>query len=211
MPKYLKRANLPTIIVFLIWNIALFLVFFKGAPDIWGGVQERVAELKARDSLFCFLTPLFVAIASGILPASWKATLVFWRLRYALPGCRVYSKIAKKDDRIDEAKLNRVLKGIPTSPREENALWYKWYKTVEDQITVREAHKNFLLNRDLTGISFLFFVFGTIAMLFSQAMSQIIIIYSAILFLQYLVFSIVARNHGNRFVCNVIVQYLNKG
>lgn len=204
----LKKANLPTIIVFLLWNIVLFLAFYNGLANFWESAQERVAELTSPDSLFCFLTPLVVIIATGLLPPSWKATLVFWRFKYALPGCRAYSKIARNDDRIDVSKLEKAFNASLATPREENVMWYNWYKTVENNLTVREAHKSFLLNRDLTGISFLFLLFGTFALILSKMTSEIVFAYAVILFIEYLLFSIIARNYGNRFVCNVIVEYL---
>lgn len=206
----LKKGNNPTIILYLVWNIAAFLAICNGTQNFWSSIQQRVLHLKTVDSLFCFLTPLVLTIACGLLPASWKATLVFWRIKNALPGCRAFTKHAKNDPRIDESKLRTVLGVIPLSPREENAVWYRCYKSVHDHLTVREAHKQFLLNRDLTSISFLFFVFGTLAAGPSGASPVNIGIYAMITMLQYVVFAVVARNYGNRFVCNALVEYQNK-
>jgi hypothetical protein len=209
-PKYLKRGNVPTLILYLIWNVAIFLVVCNGTTDFWDNTRQRVAQLKARDSLFCFLTPLVLTIACGLLPASWKATLVFWRIKNALPGSRAFTELAKRDPRIDASRLRTKLGKAPTTPRDENAVWYRWYKAVQDHVTVQEAHKQFLLNRDLTGISFLFLVFGTLAIGPSGASPVNVAVYLVITMLQYVVFSIVARNHGNRFVSNVLVEYQNK-
>ncbi|MFC1884540.1 hypothetical protein ACFL2O_07205 [Thermodesulfobacteriota bacterium] len=208
--KYLKKANIPTLIVFLIWNIAIFLVASNGMSSFWDGVKERISELGTQNSLFSFLTPLVLVIACGLLPASWKATLVFWRFRNALPGCRAFSKFAKCDPRIDDSLLIKKLDKVPISARDENAVWYRWYKVVQDKIIVKESHKQFLLNRDLAGIAFLFCVFGTPALIPSGASFLNICFYAAITLLQYIIFSIVARNHGNRFVCNVLAEYQNK-
>lgn len=169
-------------------------------------MRQHIAQLQARDSLFCFLTPLVLTIACGLLPASLKAVLVFCRIKDALPGCRAFTKLAKSDPRIDESRLRTKLDKSPVSPREENAAWYRLYKTVQDRVTVREAHKQFLLNRDLAGISFFFFVFGTLAAGPSGASFSNIGVYAAITVLQYVVFAVIARNHGNRFVCNVLVE-----
>jgi hypothetical protein len=208
--NYLKKGNIPTLIIYLIWNVALFLVVCNGASDFWDNIRQRVTQLKARDSLFCFLTPLALTIACGFLPASWKASLVFWRIRNALPGCRAFSELAKNDPRIDESRLKTKLANLPTSPRDENAVWYRCYKMVQNQVTVQQSHRQFLLNRDLTGISFLFLVFGTLAVLPAGGSVLNAGTYAAITMLQYVIFSIVARNHGNRFVCNVLVEYQNR-
>lgn len=208
--KYLKKANTPTLVVFLAWNVALFLVANNGISTFWITIRERIVELKAQDSLFSFLTPLVLAVACGLLPPSWKATLVFWRFKDALPGCRAFSVLAKSDPRINESFIHSQLGIQLNSPREENAAWYRWYKSVQNQITVQESHKQFLLNRDLTGISFLFFVFGSFALLPAGSSAFNLGIYAVITMLQFIVFSVVARNHGNRFVCNVIVEYQNQ-
>lgn len=208
--KYLKKANIPTLVVFLIWNVAVFLVASNGMMTFWASIRGRISELGARGSLFCFLTPLVLTIACGLLPPSWKATLVFWRFRNALPGCRAFSELAKRDPRIDESLILRQLATTPNSHREENATWYRWYKVVQDQVTVQESHKQFLLNRDLTGIAFLFFVFGTPALIPAGSSAFNLSIYAAITMLQFIILSIVARNHGNRFVCNVMAEYQNR-
>lgn len=208
--KYLKKENLPTLVLCLAWNIALFIVFLNGTDDFWNTLRERISQLRGRDSLFLALTPLILTIASGILPASWKASLVFWRFRYALPGCRAFSNLAKFDPRIDGQRLLSKLDPLPNTPHEQNAVWYRWYKAVQDQMTVQEAHKQFLLNRDITGISFLFLALGTLSLAFSQTPAIRVWTYGGVALAQYVAFALVARNHGNRFVCNVITEYLNK-
>ena len=208
--KYLKKANIPTLNVFLIWNIAVFLVASNGMSTFWVSIQDRISELGAKGSLFCFLTPLVLVVACGLLPASWKATLVFWRFRNALPGCRAFSVFAKRDPRIDESLLLKKLDKVPISARDENAVWYRWYKVVQNHVIVKESHKQFLLNRDLTGIAFLFCIFGTPALIPAVSSVLNIYLYAAITSLQFIILSIVARNHGNRFVCNVMAEYQNK-
>ena len=208
--KYLKKSNIPTLVVFLIWNVSIFLVVSNGMNNFWASIRRHASDLGTRGSLFCILTPIVLTIACGLLPASWKATLVFWRFRNALPGCRAFSELAKRDPRIDESLVVEQLASIPKSPREENATWYRWYKVVQDQITVQESHKQFLLNRDLTGIAFLFLAFGTPALIPAGSTIFSLSIYAAITMLQFIILSIVARNHGNRFVCNVIAEYQNR-
>lgn len=208
--KYLKKSNLPIVALSLVWSSALFIVFLNGTDEFWGSLRDRVSQLRGRDSLFLILTPLILTIASGILPASWKATLVFWKFRNALPGCRAFSDLAKNDLRIDELCLRTQLDPFPSKPQEQNATWYRWYKTVEDRRTVQEAHRQFLLNRDIAGVSFIFLVLGTLSLACAHTPAARVCIYSGVALVQYLSFAIVARNNGNRFVCNVITEYLNK-
>lgn len=191
------------------WSTALFVVFYNDMNDFWADIHKCVTNLNAKDSLFCFLTPLLLGVVCGILPASWKAILVFWR-RNPLPGCRVFSSLAPSDPRIDMDKLEKMLINVPCLPKAQNSKWYEWYKEVQDEITVSESHKAFVLYRDLTGISFLFLIFGTITLLPGETSILNIFYYLLICFVQFLIFAVVARNHGNRFVCNVVVEYLAK-
>lgn len=203
----LKRQNAFTLSIFLFWSVALFIVLSNGLNDFWTAISLRIGDLKAKDSLFLFLTPLLLGISCGVLPTSWKAILVFWR-KHPLPGCRAFSQLAPFDPRIDVYKLEASIGTFPESPTEQNAKWYSLYKTVQNEVTVSEAHKAFLLYRDLTGISFLFLTVGTIALIPAGSSMQNTIIYVLICGFQYLVLAIVARNHGNRFVCNAMVEYL---
>ncbi|MCK5231933.1 MAG: hypothetical protein KAR13_16795, partial [Desulfobulbaceae bacterium] len=207
--KYLKRQNGITITIFLVWSIALFVVLCTNISDFWADMLVRISDLKAKDSLFCFLTPLILGIACGVLPVSWKAHLVFWR-KNPLPGCRAFTKLGPSDPRIDLKQLGALIGDLPMSPTEQNATWYSLYKKVQNELIVSEAHKGFLLYRDLTGISFLFLFFGTIALIPAGASVTHLLIYVAVCTAQYIILSIVARNHGNRFVCNVLVEYLEK-
>lgn len=208
--NYLKKSNIPTIVILLVINIAIFIVISNGISDFWGNIHQKIVELNAKDSLFCFLTPLILSIACGLIPPSWKAVLVFWRVKNPLPGCRAFSHLAKSDPRINSNLLETEISQLPEDPNEQNSKWYQLYKVVQDEVIVQEAHKSFLLNRDLTGISVLFLLFGTPALIPSGASSANIVIYAAILTLEFIAFSITARNHGERFVCNVILEYLHR-
>lgn len=205
----LKTLNKPIVTIFLIVNVALYLVLSQGVIDFWPSLLTRIQNLKAIDSLFCILTPLLLGVANGLLPASFKATLVFWRINNPLPGCRAFSDLATRDHRINMEKLKSRLDPMPTSPEEQNSSWYQIYKQVSDSLIVRDSHRQFLLNRDLTGVSALFFFFGSISLLPAGADLTNIMIYSLITASEFIIFSIVARNNGNRFVCNVLTEYLD--
>ena len=156
--KYLKRQNAATITIFLVWSIALYVVLCSSISVFWADMLARVSDLKAKESLFCFLTPLILGIACGGLPPSWKAVLVFWR-KNPLPGCRAFTDLGPSDPRVDMKQLSTFIVQLPQAPASQNAKWYSLYKETQDELIVSEAHKAFLLYRDLTGISFLFLVF----------------------------------------------------
>ena len=194
--KYLKRQNTTPITIFIIWSISLFVVLCTDVGDFWTAMTTRIGDLKATDSIFCFLTPLILGIACGVLPASWKAFLVLLR-RNPLPGCRAFTEMAPSDPRIDLQRLRALMGDLPESPTNQNSKWYSLYKKVQDELTVSEAYKAFLLYRDLTGISCLFLFFGTFALIPAAAPLKNLFIYGAIRRAQYIGLSLVARNQGN--------------
>jgi len=114
-----------------------------------------------------------------------------------------------KDKRIDVKVLQKRYKNLPTSPKEQNSLWYKIYKKHQEKPSVTDAHSNFLLMRDLATISFIFmFSFG-LYFLYTLVKTN----YSFVSFIVFLVFlseyvlvSISARNYGIRLVYNVLAE-----
>lgn len=202
----LKKSNMPTVTILLVVNVALFIVFSQGTSDFWNSLGERIHNLKSTDSLFVFLTPLLLSIANGFLSASIKAALVFGRIENPLPGCRVFSDLAPRDQRINMEQLKQRLGSLPTSPGDQNSTWYQLYKQTSGTVAVKESHRQFLLNRDLTGISALFFLFGSLALFPAGANYSNILIYSILTLSEFLIFSTIARNNGNRFVCNVLAE-----
>ena len=99
---------------------------------------------------------------------------------------------------------------LPTIPEKQNQLWYKMYKEFEFHPMIFASHRNFLLSRDLTGFSFLFVVTYPIAVVVAafvlKELYSSFFWYLGFLVAQYIVCSLVSRNYGNRFACNVLAQ-----
>lgn len=115
-------------------------------------------SIPAADGLAATAIPLVTMILTGLIPPKAKAFIVFWRWPHPLPGSLVFSKLIDSDERIDPRRLrDRIgLKAFPRSPGEQNKLWYRIYKQHEDAPAVSEAHRMFLLTRDLATLSLLF-------------------------------------------------------
>ena len=150
--------------------------------------------------------PLLSIILNGIISSNFKAKLVFWRFKNPLPGSRAFSILAKKDPRINLDNLNKQLVNQPKSAEEENVAFYRLYKKFENKLIVKDSHKQFLLTRDLTGYSFLFLILFLLAIYFVNASLYLKTSYLGYLIIQFIIISIVARNYGNRFVCNVLAE-----
>ncbi len=163
------------------------------------------------ESTESFLSPALAIIVStalnGLLSADNKARLVFLRWRYALPGHRAFTQYGKFDPRIDLDKLTEA-QGImvPTDPTEQNQLWYRLYKTVENSPAVLQTHRDFLLMRDYTGLAALFVPFLGAIGFYAIASITTSCVYSLCLLGQYLVVRQAAAHYGIRMVATVLAQ-----
>lgn len=208
--KSLKLQNVPMVLVFVTWCIALLLVCIDTPNSFWDEIDRRFAELSAKDGFFLVLAPFILLIANGLFPSTFKAALVFWRIKYVLPGHRAFSIHANADPRINVRALRERVSPWPSNPKDENRTWYSLYRTVENTVRVVHNHRSFLLARDLASISFIFLVAGTPTVLILNHSTQWTLAYTAIVLMQYVVLAVVARNHGVRFVCNVFVEVLHR-
>jgi hypothetical protein len=121
-----------------------------------------------------------------------------------LPGSEAFSRYVHSDPRIDVSALKSKVGAFPTDPREQNALWYKLYKTTASHPSVEHAHRLFLLTRDYAVMAFmLLIVLGTIG-LFEIATYKTAAFYALALLIQYVAASLAARNYGTRFVNTVL-------
>lgn len=206
--SYLKTANLPVVVSFIIWCLALYGVFLVGFDSFFSELQSRFHVLSRKDGVTVAMMPVLVLVLSGLLSSNIKAILVFWRFKHALPGHRAFSKLAPADPRIDMDDLKRKIGDVPRAARDQNSLWYKLYKKHEIAVIVTAAHRAFLLARDLATIALLFGIAGFIGLLVGGATPAVSLQFLGVMALQFILLAVTARNYGNRFVCNVLVEYL---
>lgn len=203
MARSLKDQNL--------WK--LWTVLASNTVFLYGIVQANTIAVGGLRVVFTGLgnlAPVGMAIVvatvvNGLLRPEVKARLVFLRWRHALPGHRAFSRLAPADPRIDLTGLERLHgRPLPTEPDEENRVWYRMYKTVENEPAVLQAHRDFLFLRDYAGMAVLLFtVFGA-AGLYAIASPKIAVFYLLILALQYVIVRQAAANCGIRMVTTVL-------
>jgi hypothetical protein len=192
----------------LIWAVvvadALALVgfAFPAAADqavTWFASGARLAGAS--------IAPVLVLLLTSILPAELKAVLVFWRVRDVLPGHRAFSVYALKDPRIDVARLRAAVGEFPVLARDQNSLWYRLFKQVETDPGVAQAHRHFLLFRDLAALSLLLAIIAPLA-LYALAAGDVAVWLALALFgSQHLATALAGRFHGVRLVCNVLARH----
>lgn len=202
MTMNLKSKNTPVLTGFVLLN--LFLYFFvQGIPVDQLVPLSKVIDLQ--NPLLAIGLYLAVLLLTYFLPESLKNSVVYWRINNPLPGTRVFSELAPKDPRISMLQLENQHGPLPTDPLEENRLWYKIYLSKESDPVVSSSHSRWLLTRDITVIALELSVLFSIGSLVGLPLHTAIT-YMSLLVLQYLLFDVVARNSGERFVCNVLAR-----
>jgi hypothetical protein len=204
--SYLKTKNVFYLWTFIAINCAVFLAVIIGDQFSYQSVQHFWERIRTKDGIIAVCMPFIAIILNGILGDLAKARLVFLRWRNPLPGSRVFSVLMNTDPRIDVAALKRKHGSLPRSPKDQNVLWYQLYKKHAAALTISEAHRLYLLTRDMTAISAVFTFAFPLCAFFSSTHKETAFYYTVALVGQYLILSASARNYGNRFVLNVVTE-----
>jgi len=205
VPKSLKEQNR--------WQI--WLIIAVNSLFLYGVVEANAIEIDGIRSIFTDaskLVPFGLAVVvatvlNGLLPASAKARLVFLKWRNPLPGHRAFSRCMSADPRIDPAAVQRAIGGpLPVDAVEQNQVWYRLYKKVENDPAISQVHRDFLLTRDYTALAVLFLIFYGGAGYYSIPSLKIATIYAVLLLIQCIVVRQAAFHYGIRFVTSVLAR-----
>ena len=190
--KPLKSQNLAWLwSVVALDTLALLLVAY---PALIGEMTASgIAWFRASISA---AAPVIVLLLSSLLSSDAKAILVFWRFRDTLPGHRAFSVHAMKDSRIDMEALRKNVGAFPDAPREQNTTWYRLYKKVESEVIVAQAHRHYLLFRDLAALSLLLAPVASMVLYYLEVRRAVAGGAFAVFLIQYAATTIAARNDG---------------
>ncbi|MCX4163580.1 MULTISPECIES: hypothetical protein [Paraburkholderia] len=204
--KSLKARNMVWLVAVGVFDVIVLLVIAFHHP-----IDDFVADkgMALRTGLSVFL-PVPIIFLSYLLSHSQKAVLVFWRIHNPMPGSRAFSMHALTDARIDVDSLRKNVGAFPSDERDQNSMWYRLYKQVENDSSVLESHQKYLMFRDVAAMSLLLvplvalglFLFGNT----TSAVGWSVVVFAA----QYLVAVLAARNSGIRFVQNVLCIHAAK-
>ena len=199
----LKSSILKWLVTLALLDIAVVLLLL--VPEMVD--LTKLAAMRAGASL---VLPVVVLILAAVLPNDIKATLIYWKLTNPLPGTEAFTKHGPADVRIDMSALAKNVGALPTEPREQNAKWYKLYRLVGDEPTVVEAHKAFLIFRDMAAMSLLLVPLVPAALWYAGVTPGRIWTAGALFLAQYVLCALCARHSGKRFVCNVLAIHCTK-
>jgi hypothetical protein len=208
MEKSIKKSNRKYIVLFIGINLLIFL-HYTNILTIEKLKINDYAKLLQPVSLAALIFIILSIILEGLLSNKWKYFLIFFKLKHQLPGHRSFSELALKDPRIDEKKLKTILgESYPATPEEQNTIWYKYYCSCSNERKVFEAQKYFLLLRDLYSITII--LIPIISFFYFLIVGNLNLPHIIALFIFALVTLISTRNYANGFVCNVLIEIINK-
>jgi hypothetical protein len=201
--RSVKSHNIKWLVLLAVLDIVVVLLFL--APELIEGAT--LSGLVAMRSLGTTLLPVVVLLLTGLLPPEVKAMLVFWKVSNPLPGCEAFTKHGLADPRIDIAALKKNVGALPTDPAEQNARWYKLYRMVADDRAVSEAHKLYLMYRDMAAMSLPLIVLVPLGLRLAGASASTSWIAAALFAFQFLACALGARHNGIRLVCSVLAVH----
>jgi hypothetical protein len=201
----LKAQNMSVLALIIAIN-TLFLCAMIGQHSITGQSIQGVLR-DAKSFLPVGVGLVVTTVLNGLLSRATKERLVFLRWRNALPGHRAFSEHATNTPTVDIEKLREKCGGaFPFDPAQQNRVCYRLYKSVENDAAVRQVHGSFLLTRDYTGLSFLFFIFYGAIAIYSVQGWTLKLIYILLLALQYFLARMAAENYAVSFVRTVLTR-----
>ena len=148
--KEYKKYVVSYFLIYIIINIVI-IAFNNNliSSDILNILQNNEFIIKPLYSIIAI--PLITIIGLVIMnsvSSKFKEIIIFWKLKYALPGFRWQSKIARKDSKLNIEILNKKY-GKNLSPQKQQDIWYKAYQRYKSDEGILESHKEYLFSRDL--------------------------------------------------------------
>lgn len=198
--RSLKSLNMKWLVMLTAADVLFVLLFV--APDLLNGVS--LTEVGIGRVLTTTMMPVIVLLIVNVLPHDVKSMLVYWKPLGVLPGCEAFTKYGPSDPRIDMAALKKNVGALPTESTEQNSKWYKLYKQVPKEPEVQEAHKLFLMYRDMAVLSLLLMVLAPLSLSLAGTSNLNLVLAAGLFVVQYLLTALSARWSGIRFVCNVL-------
>lgn len=204
--RSLKSLNMKWLVMLASLDVVIVLLFV--APEfIKDTTWSTVAVMRG---LVTALLPVIVLLFTGMLSHDIKARLVYWKWTNPYPGCEAFSRHGPADARIDMVALKKNVGDLPSDAAEQNKKWFKLYKLVGDDKAVVEAHRLYLMYRDMAAMSLPLVALVPLGLWLSGAPLSAFWITALVFAIQFVVCCLGARNSGTRFVCNVLSIHSTK-
>jgi hypothetical protein len=208
MAKSLKQKNQPQLITFVVLNVMGLGAIALGVPHLLSLVEGfTTGNWAILGKLIA--VPAALTVVTGILgwamPRSGKEVLVFWKTgKHGLPSSRAFTDVGPRDPRVDMKRLNLRHGSLPLSASEQTALWYRIYRSHEDDASVEDAHGAYLRFREMTTLAFALLLSNLAISVWFNVPSKTVAIGCALLIFEYLFVMLAARHAATHFVSNVL-------
>ena len=201
--EYLKDSYKWPLRAMAALNVAIFLAVVFTRAD-FSEIGTLLSSISIKDGTVGLIASIGAFVLDGLLSADTKARIIYWKYTHPLPGSRAFSEHLGEEPRADPDRLAQQWGAFPDDPVEQNRLWYRIYKNVEEEIRVHEAHRAWLFSRDIAAYAVLFLAFFGIGTLISDTPWTSARWYLVGLAGQYLLAIAAARTYGVRFVRTVL-------
>lgn len=199
----LKSLNLKWLVGLAIFDVVVIGLLF--GPSLV--TIDWLSSIVLSRVIAAFVIPVAVVLVVNVLPHNVKGSMVYWRPLGVVPGTEVFTKHAPRDPRINMGRLAQLFSPLPTEPRAQNALWYEVFKQVEGEPEVDDAHRHFLLYRDMAVLSVALMPAAPVVLYLSGQSAANQWLAALALLMQYFLAALSAPWSGVRFVCNVLAVY----
>lgn len=178
-----------------------------------GSVSSAWLEILAIETVVGAALFAFSLLPPNLLPTELKHQLVFTRMKNELPACRLLD-LVRGDHRIDPVAAANKWPSVfdpDLDGATRNSRWFtQIYQPVRDAPSVLQAHRTFLLFRDVTS-GLVVILLGSTVMYLCGLLGWLPSIHAAIpivIFAYGSLAMVVARNAGNRMVVNAVAESL---
>ncbi|MDX2277617.1 MAG: hypothetical protein NW206_19375 [Hyphomonadaceae bacterium] len=202
MSLSLKDQNAVRLYAIVAANLAAFLALQRSgalSAGDWAGVLSDWPSAAS-----AALGLILVGLLNAQVDALTKARLVYLRLADPLPGAEAFTRWGPADERVDMAALTAQFAALPTAPAEQNRLWYRIFKSVESDLGVEHAHREYLFTRDFAFLAALMIPVLAMCAVFTFPSAGHTALYTAALVGQFILSLRAARHHGRRLVCTAL-------
>ena len=208
MERDLKAQNAKALTAMYVGTFLLLGLVHCGVEDMFT-ISRKLGE----QALLVGAITVFGGLLSNILPNNIKHMLVYWRFKNVLSGHRC-RKLCVKDPRLN---LNDLKKKWPKlflhdlEESEQNNYWYRdIYSPMENKPQVVQAHRSFLLYRDVAVGQYVLLLCLLLWMLVGEVASvpSLSIWTALVLAGMCVLLSRAAKQSGDRMVVNAVVVAL---
>jgi hypothetical protein len=206
MMKSLKTMNQKALVGTLVFHGIFAWFAYTGtwvlAVDSWLEALKRFSLA----SPFAIVLGVVAFLFQGMLSSDLKARIMFLRFRgNPYPGAQAFTKWLASDSRIDAEVIRQRHGPLPEDPDSQNALWYRLLKRHEGDSGIADAHRRYLLARDLATDWLLFGVASVvIVLILGKSATSTRLAYAVLNVLVLLVMLKAAQNYGISLVTNTL-------